>query len=428
LLWGHKVVRPSRKSGLWTILAVVLVAIVAASLLLGSSLRSQRATAADITRSFEDTLTLRRTLRLLVDAETGQRGFLLTGKPGFLEPYERARRLIPSQLDRLVERRLVAADGPLMSRSERKLAELSRTVALAQSGRRSQALAIVASEDGKHDMDAIRTEVSTLTRLEQAHIERALQQSEDVTRQTYVGLAVLAAAGVAILWLGVAMLLRAGRLESETARLHEVEQAERRSSLIAKELNHRVKNLFAVILALVQLASRGATTPKEAVHRISERLQALARAHEIALGTNPMDWFDLEALLAAILAPYASGGGELEMSGPAVEIAPSQITPISLIVHELATNALKYGAWSDAGGAVLLTWSRLAPDTDSEQPLLRLAWEERADSPVSKDGAAGFGSRMIKASVAQLDGRFARKRTGRGLSFTIDVPVISKSE
>jgi two-component sensor histidine kinase len=156
-------------------------------------------------------------------------------------------------------------------------------------------------------------------------------------------------------------------------------------------------------------------------------VQALARAHEVSVGNDPMGGFDLEALVKATLAPYAQTGISLEISGPPVELPPMRVTPLGLIVHELATNAIKYGAWSGDGGKVEVCWSitieasrRDAPSKDR----LRLEWKEVGTERLEPEGDPGFGSRMIEAAVAQLDGRLIRERGEHGVSVVIDAPIV----
>jgi two-component sensor histidine kinase len=416
-----------RKSLPWIVAALVAVAIGASFALLASALRMQRQTSSEIRRHFENVVTLRHAQSLLVDAETGQRGFLLTSNASFLDPYNRAQAQLPSELHHLGN---IGIDGPgarLQQIANAKLEELDLTVRLARNGQKPVALARVAEGTGRRLMDAYREETRRLVGEQQRQLDAALQRSEAYTVRTYLALALLLLSAGIVLLLGGTLLLRMRRLEAEGIRLREVEQAERRTALIARELNHRVKNLFSVVLAIVQLASRGSATPKEAVTRIRERIEALARAHEISLGANPMEGFDLQAMLRTILAPYVSSTAELEMSGPALCLPIMRLTPLGLIVHELATNAMKYGAWSKDGGKIALRWSIAdEPSTGGQSAVkrLHLQWDEVGTEALLADGAPGFGSRLINAAVAQLDGSVTRERRDHGLSIVIDAPII----
>jgi two-component sensor histidine kinase/CHASE3 domain sensor protein len=400
--------------------AVVLITIAASSLLLANALRTQRQAGDEIRQRFENVLILKQTQSLVVDAETGQRGFLLTSNPNFLEPYDRARAQLPGQLRSLVNARIDAPDDQLQSLMSKKLQELAWTLQLANTGHRDEALAVVNSGSGKAYMDAIRADIGRLSRQQEMQINAAIERSVRYTVQTYLALVLLVVSALALLGLGLSTMLRSQRLEAEAVRLRQVEQAERRTALIARELNHRVKNLFSVVLAIVQLAGRGATTPKEAVTRVRDRVQALARAHDVSLGTDPMGGFELQELLRVTLAPYVSQSAELDLAGPPIHLPVMRATPLGLIIHELATNAIKHGAWSQDGGRVAVTWSV----TDPEK-MLRLDWSESRTNPLELDGTGGFGSQLITAAVAQLDGSLTRERGSNGLRILIEAPILA---
>lgn len=407
----------------WIIGAAVAAAILLSGLLLASDLRIQRRTADEIQTRFERVSGIRRAQSLLVDAETGQRGFLLTSKRSYLGPYERARTELPLLLARLRASHPAAPTEALDSASQAKLLELQKTVELAESGRRQAALAIVDSDSGKRYMDLARRETARLADAEQAQLDSALQRSDVYAVRTFWALAFLALSVALLVWLGVALFLRARSLEAEAARLREVEEAQKQTALVARELNHRVKNLFSVVIAIVQLASRGTATPQEAVTRIRERLHALALAHEVSLGSDPMGGFELASLLSAILAPY-SEVADFEISGPPLQLPVMRATPLGLIVHELATNAMKYGAWSVDGGKVTIRWSIAEQAESSGERMLEFCWKEHRDEPLKGDGAAGFGSRLIHAAIAQLDGMVNREWGENGISIVIRAPIV----
>lgn len=414
------------RTGPWLVAAVVLATIALSSFLLASALSTQRQTGAEIRQRFESVLILQRTQALLVDAETGQRGYLLTSNRNYLEPYDRARDELPSQLGSLAKAHVIAPSGGLQALIRAKLQEMASSLQLKADGRRDAAFALVETGKGKAYMDAIRTEIGKLAAQEQLQINSAIQRSERYTVRIYIALALLVASAVALLWLGLAMIMRTQRLEAEAIRLREVELAERRTALIARELNHRVKNLFSIVLAIVQLAGRGANSPKEAVARIGDRIQALARAHDITLGNDPIAGFDLEDLLRTALAPYVSDNSELELTGPEVRLPAMRVTPLGLIMHELATNAMKYGAWSTHGGKVAINWKAMngAASNGAAATNLQLHWVESGTRELAPDGAAGFGSQLIKAAIGQLNGSLVRERRSHGVEIRIDAPII----
>jgi two-component sensor histidine kinase len=141
-----------------------------------------------------------------------------------------------------------------------------------------------------------------------------------------------------------------------------------------------------------------------------------------------MDGFDLETMLRTLLAPYSDDPSDLDLSGPEIRLPAMRVTPIGLIIHELATNAIKYGAWSADGGKIAVRWEvddRREHNGTSVGPLLRLHWDERRIERLDgADGPAGFGSKLINAAVAQLDGTINRERKDHGISIVIDAPII----
>jgi two-component sensor histidine kinase len=410
----------------WVIGAIVVVTTIGSFLLLASAFNKQSQTDLFIRQHFGNVLVLRQAEALMVDAETGQRGFLLTSQPSFLDPYNRARSQLPSKLNELVNAGVDARGDALENLRAAKLGELALTLQLAQHGRKDAAVALVAAGKGKRLMDALRVETARRERHQQALIDGAIVRSERYAKASYGALAVLIVSGIALLWLGLSMAARAQTLEAETVRLREVEQAQRQTALVARELNHRVKNLFSIVLAIVQLASRGSSSPKEVVSRVRERIQALARAHEVSLGHNPMSDFDLETMLRTLLAPYSSPA-RLELGGPPIHLPVMRVTPIGLLIHELATNAVKYGAWSGGDGKVTVDWSIVEADQYNgtpASPLLRLRWDETRADPLQTEGEMGFGSKLINSAVAQLDGSIVKERSDNGVSIVIDAPIV----
>jgi len=184
-----------------------------------------------------------------------------------------------------------------------------------------------------------------------------------------------------------------------TLRKHHEEQQE----LLLKEMDHRVKNLFAIAAGMVRLSARSATTPKELAETIQGRLGALASAHQLirprysgAEVTKRES--TLGDLIRKVLTPYAdpAGSGDCartEIDGPEIAVGPEAATNVALVVHELATNAAKYGALSVPGGRVRISWT-------VANGRLALSWEER-DGPVitGPPEREGFGSVLARRSI-----------------------------
>jgi two-component sensor histidine kinase len=168
--------------------------------------------------------------------------------------------------------------------------------------------------------------------------------------------------------------------------------------LLLNELNHRVKNTLATVQSIVSQTLRNAPTPPEARTLIKQRMIALSRAHDV-LTQEKWEGADLHAIIAQALAPFRDPAHErFHVRGPGVRLSPRIALDLAMILHELATNALKYGALSTASGAIDLTWRVDRHGTPSH---LKLRWTERDGPPVAPPTHRGFGTRLIERSLAQ---------------------------
>jgi two-component sensor histidine kinase len=174
------------------------------------------------------------------------------------------------------------------------------------------------------------------------------------------------------------------------AREAEEQRAHQRQQLMINELNHRVKNtLFTVQSLARQSLGRPADTP--GLSAFNERLMALARAHDL-LTRSVWEGADLKEILEETLEPYKD---RTVLAGPSVDLSPNAALALSMVFHELGTNAVKYGALSTPEGAVTVVWH-----VDPGAPhRLTLHWEERGGPAVSPPSRVGFGSRLIAASL-----------------------------
>jgi PAS domain S-box-containing protein len=196
----------------------------------------------------------------------------------------------------------------------------------------------------------------------------------------------------------------------------EQKRAGEQKTLLLRELAHRVNNTFAVILAITQQSLRTSSSPAAFAETFTARLQALAHAHNLLLA---QDWAgaDLAELAKGQVAPFRPDAGErLKIQGPRVMLGPAQVIALGAVLHELATNACKYGALSVPDGKVELSWD-LALDDGIEQ--LRLIWAERDGPAVKRPSKGGLGSRIIRRGLpnAKIDWGF----TPRGVVCTIDL-------
>jgi PAS domain S-box-containing protein len=175
---------------------------------------------------------------------------------------------------------------------------------------------------------------------------------------------------------------------------------------LAREMNHRVKNLFAVASGLVSMTARSAKTPKDMADALRGRLGALSRAHELvrssaATGGPVGQGTSLGELIRAVLAPYAQEGpgDRLVLEGPAIPVGSGVVTNLALVLHELSTNAAKYGALSSPRGHLAVRWTG-----DGER--ISLVWEEAGGPPPpAPPPAEGFGGQLTRRTVSgQLGG------------------------
>ena len=189
---------------------------------------------------------------------------------------------------------------------------------------------------------------------------------------------------------------------------------------VAEELRHRTRNLFGVMISIARLSARGESDVGEVIARIERRLRALGHAQEVSIaGSGRSGASDLHDLVGAILRPYhTEGRRRVVLSGEMVEVRREAVTPIGLVLHELATNALKYGAFSAAEGTVAIEWGR-------EEDGLRLTWTERGGPAVSEPGAqeVGTGSRLIDGVLRTIGGRLDCDWAPGGLRATLSMPL-----
>lgn len=194
--------------------------------------------------------------------------------------------------------------------------------------------------------------------------------------------------------------------------------------LLTRELSHRIKNIFAVVSGLAALAARGHAAAKEYADSFQERLRALALAHEYVRPHSPASAPPAEnqtvlGLLRTLLAPYLEEGRErVVLGGDDAAVGEQAATALALIVHEQATNAVKYGALSVEAGRVEV-WSR------REGASLSLVWRERGGPAVAgPPERLGFGSVLVaRSAVGQLGGEIDHDWAAEGLTMRISVPI-----
>ena len=190
-------------------------------------------------------------------------------------------------------------------------------------------------------------------------------------------------------------------------------QAEEGNELLAGEMSHRVKNLLTIATALTAITSRSATTAPEMAKDLIHRLTALGRAHDLVrpLPGKMNHGALLGDLLTVLLAPYDDMGafsGRIRVSVPRMAVGESAATTLAMVLHELATNSLKYGALSSAEGT-------LDVSCDAPGPSVAVVWTEQGGPEITDfDAPSGFGSRLLQRSLDELGGKaeFTWLKTG----------------
>lgn len=196
-------------------------------------------------------------------------------------------------------------------------------------------------------------------------------------------------------------------------------QAQEHKDLLLSEMQHRTRNLTAVIDAIArQSMPKGQPAVEQYYKTFIARLRALFSAAEIVMSSQERV-ADLQKILDVALAPFHDDAtaDRIQLSGPSVSMAEEAAASIALAVHELATNATKYGALSAVGGTIALNWEVLAKDG---APRIEIAWKERGGPRVQAPTREGFGARVIRyAAARQKDGNVSLDYDPDGLSCRI---------
>ena len=193
-------------------------------------------------------------------------------------------------------------------------------------------------------------------------------------------------------------------------------RADSQRELLLAELNHRVKNSLAVVQSIAHQTFRRDDVPREARKSFDDRLVALAAAHNLLTLSN-WESAAVADIAAAALQADGANKGRVVLSGPPVKLLPREALALAMALHELATNAVKYGALSNDSGRVDLQWSR-------DAARLTLRWVESGGPAVSKPTRRGFGSVLLERSLAQdLNGTVDIDYRPQGLTCAIALPV-----
>jgi two-component sensor histidine kinase len=201
--------------------------------------------------------------------------------------------------------------------------------------------------------------------------------------------------------------LLAGRAAAALERLAAEAEHRRQQELLRLELGHRLKNVLAVVQSIAARTLSGAEEPNEARAALLARLRALAQAQDILLADGGAEAASMAALVQDAIGPHEDGGGDgaprFRFSGPEVAVNPKAALMLALMLHELATNAAKYGAPSAPGGAVDIGWG-IDPGDGGAMPRIVLVWRESGGPAVVPPRREGFGTRLIRRGLAATVG------------------------
>jgi two-component sensor histidine kinase len=201
--------------------------------------------------------------------------------------------------------------------------------------------------------------------------------------------------------------------------------AQERQRLLAREANHRVKNMFAVFHSIIGLSARSARTPKEMAQSLRGRLDALMQAKDLIrpgiMGTEAQsEGTTVGDVVRTVLRPYEDDASSerIMVRGPTVPVGAMAVTSLALALHETTTNAAKYGALSEPTGSVNIAWDTQGGD-------LHLEWEETGGPVIIvAPSAKGFGSVLAERSIAdQLGGKVEYDWLPSGLKLRISIPL-----
>lgn len=409
----------------WTnfvLLSVIGAAMLAGLFLVFGTIDAERAQREQSGKTARVLVELRNVGNAALNAETGQRGYLITLDQRYLEPYQTGRAQYQPALDRLREslgddataRQLQLLDR-IENLTQAKFAEMDESVALLRDGALLDARRKLLSDEGQEVMVRLRQTIRDMEQIEGEMLDQTASETAAAEARVLPLLSGVMVLLLFSLFLGYQLVFRTARAEARAEQSAALAEARDRADLLARELNHRVKNLFAVILAIVSMSARDEPKAKPVVERISNRIRALLTAHEVTQGTEDQPPASLGHLIETTLAPYRSEHVRAEISGPETLLPAEHVTPLGLVLHELTTNAVKYGAWANSG-VLVVSWQ-----TSGGQ--LTIAWEEQCTITDLNPSRQGFGSMLMNSAARQLRGTIDREFAPDGVQVRIVIPL-----
>jgi two-component sensor histidine kinase len=354
----------------------------------------------------------------VLDAETGQRGYLLTGDRDYLDPYISVRDSLdaasPTDWAPLAFRD--GTDTELRQLIDYKLTEMDETIRLFETGNPRAALRMIQTDRGQDYMRDIRAAIQSRKSEAYAIADTAEWQSNAYGERTervstflaaLLGLAALMGAVTIYLWIYA---------DKAVADAEEAVDTAERIEVIANELNHRMKNMFTITQGMLRQSARGRTdSVREFAQEASERVMAMSHAYSIGQSIDASASMSSDDLFERVVKGQLLEAHTFNTTGDTVYFKESAVTSLALILHEWTTNTLKYGAWNlhndaKSEGHVTLSVS------EGDDGALVLLWDERCDRAGQPDPASsGYGSKLIKACASQLGGTVSYDWHGEGV-------------
>lgn len=391
-------------------------------LLVYQTVEAERAQRAQVEKTTEILDQLRRIGRATLNGETGQRGYLITLDRRYLVPFETGQEQIDPALDRLralldgiATPRQTELVDEIEALARAKFREMNDSVAMVEEGRLLDARRAVLTDEGVETMERLARAIREMEEIENRILTEAIAETARSEGRVLPLLGGLLFLLILSMIGGGRLVSRAARAEAEAAQAAALGEARDRADLLARELNHRVKNLFAVVLAIIQMSARDKPEAKEVTESIAQRIRALLTAHEVSQGELERPVASLRQLIETSLAPYRSSSQTAQIDGPDILLPAKRVTPLGLVLHELTTNAVKYGAWAN-GGSIRIDW-------EEREDWVRLVWRESGVPMPGVPERKGFGSLLMTSAARQFGGSIERDFTADGLVVRIDLPL-----
>jgi PAS domain S-box-containing protein len=223
-------------------------------------------------------------------------------------------------------------------------------------------------------------------------------------------------------------IVREGEIEGAVCTFFDIterKQAEAQQQLLIREMAHRVKNTLAMVQAITGQSLRNSPATRDVSRSISQRLIALGNAHTVLTRTRWGNASIAEVVESAI-AVHRSHAARIQVTGPNIEVGTKAALGIAMVLHELCTNAAKYGALSNDTGTVSIEWVVVGGASDAR---FRMFWKETDGPPVLAPTHRGFGSRLIAESVGiDLKGEAALVFDPAGVAWRLDAPLSAVRE